>query len=315
MTLANEAPTATTEAPAGPAITTRALTAAGQQPAVRIGLDHQKVDLQRVAQHMYAVMLRNVSSDGFPFTDSTHQLVSLPGCVIAAPSYPANAPGISQDYVFNWVRDAAITALEIAAASPSEPGEPVEALVDYVTFADLCQRTAAPTKGHACFTIEGQPRPWSEQNDGPAIQTVAILAAFAQLDAGTQQTATALIGRNLEFLLDHYQDQTTNLWEEHVGFSFFVRSVQLRCFREVAANAFGIPVPEGTTAAIGWLENALALHWTGSYYATMIGGPHRVTRSSRRFLRATTRTSTSCSRASTAWCPALIPSCSPLPPS
>ncbi len=141
-----------------------------------------------------------------------------------------------------------------------------------MTFADLCQRNAAPTKGHACFTIEGQPRPWSEQNDGPAIQTVAILAAFAQLDAATQQVATELIGRNLEFLLSCYQDQTTNLWEEHVGFSFFVRSVQLRCFREVAANTFGIPVPEGIADAIAWLENALAVHWTGSYYATMIGG-------------------------------------------
>jgi glucoamylase len=275
MTLTTEAPSAATEEPAVPAaagVTTRARTATMPQPAVRVDLAYQSVDLQRVAQHMYALLLRNVSSDGFPFTDSTRELVSLPGCVIAAPSYPANAPGISQDYVFNWVRDAAITALEIAAAAPSEPGEPVEALVDYVTFADLCQRTAAPTKGHACFTIEGQPRPWSEQNDGPAIQNVAILAAFAQLDAATQQTATELIGRNLEFLLSHYQDQTTNLWEEHIGFSFFARSVQLRCFREVAANTFGIPVPDGIAGAIAWLENALAVHWTGSYYATMIGG-------------------------------------------
>ena len=91
----------------------------------------------------------------------------------------------------------------------------------------------------------------------PAIQTVAILAAFDQLDAATQQMATELIGRNLDFLLGCYQDQTTNLWEEHVGFSFFARSVQLRCLREVAANTFGIPVPDGIADAIAWLENAL----------------------------------------------------------
>jgi len=101
---------------------------------------------------------------------------------------------------------------------------------------------------------------------------VAILAAFSQLDESTQQVATDLIGRNLEFLLGCYQDQTTNLWEEHIGFSFFARSVQLRCFREVAANTFGIRVPEGTTDAIAWLEHALQAHWNGSYYATMIGG-------------------------------------------
>ena len=274
MTITTEAPSTATEAPAvaAGATGTRALTARPQQPAARVDLAYEYVDLQRVAQHMYALMLRNVSSDGFPFTDSTHQLVSRPGCVIAAPSYPANAPGISQDYVFNWVRDAAITALEISAASAFQSGQPVEALVDYVTFADLCQRNAAPTKGHACFTIEGQPRPWSEQNDGPAIQTVAILAAFNQLDPATQQVATALIGRNLEFLLGCYTDQTTNLWEEHIGFSFFARSVQLRCFREVAANTSGIPVPAGIATAIAWLEKALEAHWNGSYYATMIGG-------------------------------------------
>lgn len=232
----------------------------------------EHLDLQRAAQHMYALMLRNVSSDGYPFTDSTHTLESLPGCVIAAPSYPANAPGITQDYVFNWVRDAAITALELAAASPAEPDVPVEALVDYVTFADVCQRNAAPTKGHACFTIAGQSRPWSEQNDGPAIQTVALLAAFDKLDPATQQVATDLIGRNIAFLLGCYQDQTTNLWEEHIGFSFFARSVQLRCLRDLAANTLGVAVPNGVQKAISWLENALHVHWNGTYYATMIGG-------------------------------------------
>jgi glucoamylase len=276
MTLTTEAPHATTEGPAASAgdgaAATRALTAGATHPAARVDLAYEHLDLQPVAQHMYALMLRNVSSDGFPFTDSTHQLVSQPGCVIAAPSYPANAPGISQDYVFNWVRDAAITALEIAAATSSQAGQPVQTLIDYVTFADLCQRNAAPTKGHACFTVEGQPRPWSEQNDGPAIQTVAILAAFEQLDPATQQVAIELIGRNLEFLLGCYTDQTTNLWEEHIAFSFFARSVQLRCLREVAGNTLGIPVPEGVPDAIAWLENALEVHWNGSYYATMIGG-------------------------------------------
>jgi len=123
----------------GPA--TRALTTTANPTAARADLAYEQIDLQRIAQHMYALMLRNVSSDGYPFTDSTHELVSLPGCVIAAPSYPANTPGISQDYVFNWVRDAAITALELDAAAAPQPGQPVEALVDYVSFADLCQAT------------------------------------------------------------------------------------------------------------------------------------------------------------------------------
>lgn len=251
---------------------TRALTGVATLPAARADLAYDAVDFGQIAQHMYALMIRNISSDGFPFTDSTHILVSRPGCVIAAPSYPANAPGISQDYVFNWVRDAAITATELVVAIPPRPDEPNQALDDYVTFADVCQRNAEPTAGHACFTIDGRSRPWSEQNDGPAMQTTVILAAFGKLSPDVQVVAKDLIARNLEFLLSVYQDQTTNLWEEHIAYSFFARSVQLRCFREIAANTLGIPVPDGVAAAIAWLETALDAHWNGTIYATMIGG-------------------------------------------
>lgn len=84
--------------------------------------------------------------------------------------------------------------------------------------------------------------------------------------------AKGLIARNLDFLLRVHQDRTTNLWEEHEGYSFFARSVQLRCFREIGANTLGLPVPDGVTEAIAWLEAALAVHWHGTVYATMIGG-------------------------------------------
>lgn len=251
---------------------TRALTTTDDLPTARVDLAYDSVDLQPVAQHMYALMVRNIASAGFPFTDSTHTRTSRPGCVLAAPSYPANAPGVSQDYVFHWVRDAAITALELAAAEPPVPGEPAPALIDYVMFAQTCQATASPTMGHACFTIDGQPRPWSEQNDGPAIQTIALLAAYSRLDDATRATAAAVIGRNVDYVLGCYRDPTTSLWEEHAGFSFFARSVQLRCLTEVAGNAWGIAVPAGTAAAIAWLRDALAAHWDGGCYRTLIGG-------------------------------------------
>lgn len=251
---------------------TRALSTSATPVFSRLRVDPQQVDFQRVAQHMYALMLRNVASDGFPFTDSTHTLMSKPGCIIAAPSYPANAPGISQDYVFNWVRDAAITALEIAAAASAQRGTPAQELIDYVTFAQICQKNAVPTKGHACFTIVGQARPWSEQNDGPALQSIAILTAYDKLDAATQEAARTLLTENIAFLLQVYEDATTNLWEEHSGFSFFARSAQLRCLQELTGNTHGIPVPAGTEQAIRWLQTALDAHWNGTYYATMIGG-------------------------------------------
>src|SRR5271165_5783044 len=115
-------------------------------------------------------------------------------------------------------------------------------LIDYVNFANICQQNrGAYTIGHAVYTIEGQPRPWSEQSDGPALQTLAILQAFPQLDAPTQATARTVIGANIDYLLGPargsslpvYQSPTTNLWEEQKGNSFFARAVQLRCFQEI----------------------------------------------------------------------------------
>jgi glucoamylase len=239
---------------------------------------YRQADLTSLSPYMLMLMMRNITSEGFVLEDpSNHGSFSLPGCVVAAPSYPANTPGVDQDYVFNWVRDAAITALEIAAAGmPALPDGGVQALNDYVAFAAECQKNAAPTMGHACFTIGGQPRPWSEQNDGPGIQSIAMMQAFSQLSPDAQATARAVIAKNIDYMLGCYKDPTTNLWEEHVALSFFARAVHLRCFREFAANKLGIPVPSGVAEAIKWLEAAIADHWNGSVYLSMMapeGGP------------------------------------------
>jgi glucoamylase len=157
---------------------------------------------------------------------------------------------------------------------PVRPGGAVETLNNYVQFADLCHSNAQPTKGHACFTISGDSRPWTEQNDGPALQAVTILAAFDQLDADTQKTAVALINANVAFVLTVYREPTTNLWEEHIGYSFFARAAQLRCFEEVLATSVaGIDKPNELQPAIEWLRQGLDWHWDGEKYVSMIADP------------------------------------------
>ena len=195
--------------------------------------------LTSIAQYMFWLMMRNVASDGFVFDDPVNAgVVSAPGCVLASPSWESSATDVTQDYVYNWTRDAAIVAMELAAGTPptSQP------LVDYVQFAQICQSSGAPTD-RACFLISGSPREWTDQTDGPALQTLAILQLFAQLDPSTQAIANAVIETNLEFLAGAYQGETFNLWEEHSGASFFARAVQLRCFQEVQTNTVGLAVP------------------------------------------------------------------------
>ena len=66
--------------------------------------------------------------------------------------------------------------------------------------------------------------------------------------ATTQATATSIIRANLNCLLGMdpqtdmpvYQSETTNLWKEEYGASFFARSVQLKCFQQITANTVGI---------------------------------------------------------------------------
>ncbi|MFD5078319.1 glycoside hydrolase family 15 protein [Streptomyces sp. NPDC058371] len=230
---------------------------------------------------MFTFLFRNIASDGFAFSDPQWpgeiSRDSKPGCIIAAPSFPEETPGIDEDYVFNWVRDGAITAMEVARAGlPTGPGGTVQTLNDYVQFAELCQSNAQPplTKGHACFNIAGDARPWTEQNDGPALQTITILAAYDQLDLGTQKRAVDLVNSNVAFLLDVYRRSTTNLWEEHSGYSFFARSAQLRCFEEIQASTIvGIDKPTDLRPAAKWLRQALADHWDGNKYVSMLADP------------------------------------------
>jgi len=229
-------------------------------------------DLAMIAPYMFWLMFRDIASDGFVFEDPVNTgVLSQPGCVLASPSWENTTTNVSQDYVYNWTRDAAITAIELAAG----PLPTTQPLIDYVQFAQTCQN-AANAIGHfdrASFLINGTPRDWTDQTDGPALQTVAILQLYAQLDAPTQATANTLIAANLNFLQNAYQGQTYNLWEEEYGSSFFARSVQLQCFQAITANTAGIVVPAWLSTAIPWLQNALASHWNGQYYQSMLPVP------------------------------------------
>ena len=228
--------------------------------------------LTTIAPYMFWLMFRNVASDGFVFEDpeNTHAL-SQPGCVLASPSWE-NTGHVDQDYVYNWTRDAAIVAIELAAGTiPTN-----QPLIDYVQFAQASQNSASAFGDfdRASFFIDGTPRPqWSDQTDGPALQTLAILQLFSQLDAPTQTVANAVIAANLNFLQGVYQGETVNLWEEETGASFFARSVQLECFQAITGNTLGIPVPGWLSTAIPWLQNALRQHWNGQYYQSLLPVP------------------------------------------
>ena len=232
-----------------------------------------QVNLAMVGKFMFWLMFRNVASDGMVFDDPVNAgVVSSPGAVLASPSWENTATRLTQDYVYHWTRDAAIVATELAWAYSSGTLPDNQPLIDYVTFSQTCQQSAGDFDRASCY-INGTQRPWTNQTDGPALQTLALLAMYRQLDTPTQAIAVQLINANLNFLEGAYQGQTYNLWEEEYGYSFFARSAQLRCFQAVAANTIGITVPAWLPAALTWLTSALDSHWNGEVYQSMLPVP------------------------------------------
>ena len=228
-----------------------------------------QVNLAALGPYFFWLMFRNVASDGMVFEDPVNAgVLSQPGCVLVAPSWENAVSHVRQDYVYNWTRDAAIVASELARGQlPSD-----QPLIDYVQFARACQASGGDFD-RACYLINATPRNWTNQSDGPALQTLAILDMYSQLDEPTQSAGRAVIAANLNFLSGAYQSATFNLWEEEYGASFFARAVQLRCFQAIAANTVGIDVPEWTSEAITWLDSALATHWNGTCYQSLVPVP------------------------------------------
>lgn len=241
---------------------------------------------------LFALMLRNVASAGWVLIDASSNR-SLPGAIVASPSYPTNDSDTTQIYTFNWTRDAAITAFEIAAAPAPWTG--IAAFQDYVTFAQTCQQTAVQSGvgiGYACYQVNGPPRQsWTlPQNDGPALQTLALLALWPNLTPASQTIAAQLIQSNIAYLLPRYASPTVNLWEEATGLSFFAQSVILQCFTTVLAQNAGLNLgldAAALTAAITALNDpgagVRATFWNAANarYASMknavaneTGGPY-----------------------------------------
>ena len=227
---------------------------------------------QAIAGHLLSLMLRNVATEVYVFADPVNAGVfSRPGCVIASPSYADHPAAVNQDYIFNWTRDGAITAMELAAA----PIDTTQALADYVRFARACQTAGGAPIHRGAYRIDGRPRDgWSDQSDGPALRVMAILRAWPRLDDGARATATDVVAADLACVLAEHRKPTTSLWEERHGASFFARSVQLRCLSEIRANTLKLTVPPGVDDAIAWLQAHLDDdHWRDGRYVSVLEPP------------------------------------------
>lgn len=241
-----------------------------------VQIQMNSVDLDQIADFMYALMLRNFATDGWSFIGDGGTK-SIPGCVIASPSKPYTQD-TDQDYVFHWVRDSAICIIEAGVLEPAQSS----LLDNYVSFSARTQAnaiSAGKTVGHACFQVDGNVRNWSVQNDGPALRITSFIELWPRLNQNSQTLAKQVILKDLDYLLNQYQNPTVNLWEENSGRHFFTGAVQLRALTQLKAQAasLGISIarPGDLTSAITWLSARPNVYWTslnGGYYRSTEGG-------------------------------------------
>jgi glucoamylase len=181
-----------------------------------------------------------------------------PGSVIAAQT--RNNP----NYYYHWVRDAALTIESLmqryrnlfrtgSSVTRSERQILKQKMMEYFEFSEFLQ--GVPTLeglGEPKFNVDGSAYndPWGRpQNDSPALRALSlihlaqILIDEGQLDFvksrfyNAKMPANTVIKRDLEFVSNHWQESSFDIWEEVKGDHFYTRLLQRRALKEGAELA------------------------------------------------------------------------------
>jgi glucoamylase len=255
-------------------------------------------DLVEFAAKARVFMKRNVATRAGNFDDANDPMMpAVTGCVIASPSYPKADPNLTdQNYVFHWIRDAAVTAMELAATPAPDANGVDRTLCDYVAFSQVCQDNAVAANKFflARFRVDGGVLTtdwdanahayrgyWSEQKDGPALQSLSFVAAWPYLDAASRTTATSLAQKNLDETVKAWADDNgkPGPWEDVSGPSFFAHAAQIRFLQEVKkTNTLGLVEPADIGKALDGLQAELGSHWSDGdgWYLSIPGGVPKV---------------------------------------
>ncbi|WP_224981666.1 glycoside hydrolase family 15 protein [Geomonas agri] len=227
-----------------------------------------------------SAILNNIYSNVMRDDHGIAGISSIPGAIIASPSMPAD-PETDQNYVYDWVRDSALTVFELVeiAGNPSfSEWKPrlKKVLEHYVDFVAIVQQNSDQVSlGYARWNLDGTPsKNWTVQNDGPALRIVSHLKAISEiLDGGYKDKALENVKRDLDYISAKYKDFGFNIWEEVYGDHFFTKKIIRKAFFECENN--GVFTSNVSAAVvkeqITELEGMMAKHIEGrDYYKSNI---------------------------------------------
>lgn len=192
----------------------------------------------------------------------------LPGAIIASPSVPDD-PETDQNYVYDWIRDSAITMREVIALyNQGRQDNLYKIIINYIDFTTVVQNNAKDvTLGYGRWNINATPsRNWSVQNDGPALRIITMIEALEAI--GDNAKALACIKHDAEYLCKVYKDASHNIWEEAKGDHFFFKIVARKALKQILVhNITLVHFPsEKIQQIINELEQSLDQHWQSSGY-------------------------------------------------
>ncbi|RCI00225.1 hypothetical protein CU098_005411 [Rhizopus stolonifer] len=140
------------------------------------------------------------------------------------------------DYFYTWTRDASLVALVLTGLE--ETNETL--LRDYVDFQVHTQDipTVCNCLGEPKFNKDGSSftGPWGRpQNDGPAERAIAFMAIAKRLDQDSlflKDTLYPALLKDLDYIIQVWQEPCFDLWEEVNGVHFYTLMVMRRALLE-----------------------------------------------------------------------------------
>jgi glucoamylase len=156
-----------------------------------------------------------------------------PGAIVASPQTA------DPNYYFHWIRDSALVVQALSRLLPyledtANEGRIRALIADYAAFSGKLQDTPTPHGfGEVRFNTDGSvdesswPRP---QFDGPALRALAILDDLERdrpnLDPDTAKAMESIVQKDLDAIVEHFNEEGFDLWEYAKGFHFYTRMVQ-----------------------------------------------------------------------------------------
>lgn len=169
------------------------------------------------------------------------------GVVIASPSR-------EPDYIFHWVRDAALVMDVLMVETQINPNAELTQHIDqYIEFSHYIQdQPTLSDLGEPKYNVDGTgyTGPWGRpQNDGPALRALFLVRhAKHLLSQGAttlelsklykaEMPARSLIKRDLEYTAHQWTEANFDLWEEVKGTHFYTLLAQRQALLEGAELA------------------------------------------------------------------------------